>query len=80
VRTSTVRAKNFGSSRFQTGSNSRGTNAGNSGMDLQAYALGRLSLDDKKYIGDVIGTDNSFSGSNENGFWNLDTTGIENRN
>jgi hypothetical protein len=45
----------------------------------QAYALGKLSLNGK-YLGGVIGTDDSVAGSNSDAFWDLDTTGVENTN
>jgi len=45
---------------------------------FQAYALGRLSLSGKKFIGGVIGADHSAPDSNDDGFWDFDTTGVDN--
>ena len=47
---------------------------------MQAYSLGHVSLNDKKYIGGSIGEDFAPQGNQQLVFWDLDTSGITNPN
>jgi len=44
----------------------------------QTYAIGHVSLNDRKYIGGAIGYDAATPGSNQFDNWDLDTSGISN--
>jgi hypothetical protein len=43
----------------------------------QGYSMGQVTLNAKKFVGGIIGRDES-NGGNKTVFWNLDTSGIDN--